>query len=163
MPCKGSDMHSDVWGDDSPCASTDQKDDLDREWRSRQEKFKNEGYREGFDAGKEVTVQEGFDNGQSHRQQQQFFHRPCFLCITHRSPFLPLPLHCRLHQRYTCWLRMGFHAGISISLRMHQKNKTSIPPKSIIINNNRKAVHPAVQPSPPTNTGNNMCNNTCII
>lgn len=68
MSSKGAYLHSDVWGDESPCASTDHNDDLDREWRSRQEKFKNEGYREGLDTGKEESVQEGFDNGQSSRQ-----------------------------------------------------------------------------------------------
>jgi len=37
--------------------------ELDREWHARREEFWNAGYREGFDEGKQETVQEGFDAG----------------------------------------------------------------------------------------------------
>jgi hypothetical protein len=128
MPSKGSDLHSDVWGDESPCATTDHNDDLDREWRSRQEKFKNEGYREGFDAGKEDTVQEGFDDGQSSRQQQHFFHHPCFSCITHRSPFFVFPSISGYTKGTHAGYQWGFMQGSLSALECIRKTKPACLP-----------------------------------
>ena len=38
--------------------------ELDREWQARKQEFWNSGYREGLEAGKHDTVQEGFDAGE---------------------------------------------------------------------------------------------------
>lgn len=57
--------------DDEDLASIDQttsveqnlREDIEREWESRRAEFRTAGIREGYDAGKEVTAQEGFDQG----------------------------------------------------------------------------------------------------
>jgi flagellar biosynthesis/type III secretory pathway protein FliH len=55
----------DIWGGDAdhqiPHSNAEE---LDREWRARREEFWNSGYREGLEAGKHETVQEGFDQGE---------------------------------------------------------------------------------------------------
>lgn len=38
-------------------------DDMEREWNSRRREFHVNGMRDGYEAGKEETVQEGFDQG----------------------------------------------------------------------------------------------------
>lgn len=38
-------------------------DDMEREWNSRRREFHVSGMRDGYEAGKEETVQEGFDQG----------------------------------------------------------------------------------------------------
>lgn len=50
----------DVWGDGS---SGDEREGLDREWRARREEHWSSGYREGLEAGKHETVQQGFNEG----------------------------------------------------------------------------------------------------
>lgn len=39
------------------------RDDMEREWNSRRREFHVNGMRDGYEAGKEETVQEGFDQG----------------------------------------------------------------------------------------------------
>lgn len=39
------------------------KEIIEREWESRRREFHVSGMRDGYDAGKEETVQEGFDQG----------------------------------------------------------------------------------------------------
>jgi hypothetical protein len=39
---------------------------LEREWNARRHEFHVSGMREGYEAGKEETVQEGFDQGACH-------------------------------------------------------------------------------------------------
>lgn len=51
---------ADVWGDGS---SGDEREGLDREWRARREEHWSSGYREGVEAGKHETVQQGFNEG----------------------------------------------------------------------------------------------------
>lgn len=41
--------------------------DIDREWKYRREEFRKSGLREGYEAGKQETVQQGFDQGASLR------------------------------------------------------------------------------------------------
>jgi hypothetical protein len=56
----------DPWGSDDnagPDVSTNDAKELEREWNARREEFWNPGYREGIEAGKHETVQEGFDEG----------------------------------------------------------------------------------------------------
>lgn len=55
----------DIWGDDGDASPTNgpATEELNREWRARREEFYNSGYREGLEAGKHETVQEGFDEG----------------------------------------------------------------------------------------------------
>ena len=56
----------DIWGndDDASPSNAHAAAELDREWRARREEFWNSGYREGLEAGKHETVQEGFDEGE---------------------------------------------------------------------------------------------------
>ena len=57
----------DIWGDEDDEdheIPNSNAEELDREWRSRREEFWNSGYREGLEAGKHDTVQEGFDEGE---------------------------------------------------------------------------------------------------
>jgi hypothetical protein len=58
-------VEDDFWGDggDDDPASGNATAELDREWHARREEFWNSGYREGIEAGKHDTVQEGFDSG----------------------------------------------------------------------------------------------------
>ena len=59
---KGDDIWGDDDGDDHEIPHSN-AEELDREWRARREEFWNSGYREGLEAGKHDTVQEGFDEG----------------------------------------------------------------------------------------------------
>jgi flagellar biosynthesis/type III secretory pathway protein FliH len=43
------------------------QEDIDREWKYRREEFRKSGLREGYEAGKQETVQQGFDQGESLR------------------------------------------------------------------------------------------------
>jgi len=57
----------DIWGDEDDVDHEiphSNAEELDREWRARREEFWNSGYREGLEAGKHDTVQEGFDEGE---------------------------------------------------------------------------------------------------
>ncbi len=55
----------DIWGDDNEHEIPNSNaEELEREWRARREEFWNSGYREGLEAGKHDTVQEGFDEGE---------------------------------------------------------------------------------------------------
>lgn len=47
----------DLWGEG------DEGDGLDREWKARREEHFSGGYREGLEAGKQQTVQAGFNEG----------------------------------------------------------------------------------------------------
>ncbi|KAH7622270.1 hypothetical protein NADE_004857 [Nannochloris sp. 'desiccata'] len=56
----------DIWDDDDVVDHEilhSNAEELDREWRARREEYWNSGYREGLEAGKHDTVQEGFDEG----------------------------------------------------------------------------------------------------
>lgn len=59
----------DDWLDDSLHDDASYHDDMKREWNSRRREFHVSGMRDGYEAGKEETVQEGFDQGmyQYHR------------------------------------------------------------------------------------------------
>ena len=57
---------ADIWGSDDDVVHENphlNAEELDREWRARREEFWNSGYREGLEAGKHDSVQEGFDEG----------------------------------------------------------------------------------------------------
>lgn len=53
----------DDWLHDVPPEDTSCHDDMKREWNSRRREFHVSGMRDGYEAGKEETVQEGFDQG----------------------------------------------------------------------------------------------------
>lgn len=56
----------DVWVD---CLDAeDELNELERERNCRQQRFQNEGYREGLQVGEEETLQQGFDVGKSSRK-----------------------------------------------------------------------------------------------
>lgn len=58
-----------VWEDDTEYNETGgHRNELEREWYARREEFRNAGYREGVEAGKHETIQEGFDQGACHQQ-----------------------------------------------------------------------------------------------
>ena len=48
------------------CDDDDDRNVLEREWNARRHEFHVSGMREGYEAGKEETVQEGFDQGACH-------------------------------------------------------------------------------------------------
>jgi len=52
---------ADIWGDGEEEGDTQQG--LEREWQARRDEHFNSGYREGLEAGKHETVQEGFNQG----------------------------------------------------------------------------------------------------
>lgn len=55
-------MSDDLWGSDGDeCAGSPGQ--LDREWAARREQHWNRGYLEGVEAGKQETVQAGFNEG----------------------------------------------------------------------------------------------------
>lgn len=54
-------MDEDVWGDEDGLPQAD----IRREWETRNERFVNEGIRQGLDVGKEQTAEAGFDQGYS--------------------------------------------------------------------------------------------------
>jgi len=64
-------MEDDGFGDDAwdagehGASSNPHSAELEREWQARREEFWNSGYREGLEAGKHETVQEGFDSGEA--------------------------------------------------------------------------------------------------
>jgi len=51
----------DFWQDQEEEAQF--QEDIDREWKYRREEFRKSGLREGYEAGKQETVQQGFDQG----------------------------------------------------------------------------------------------------
>lgn len=56
----------DQWYEDEACDSTEKLGkacDMDREWQRRREQFHTIGYRDGLLAGKDASVQEGFNAG----------------------------------------------------------------------------------------------------
>lgn len=55
-------MEDDLWGSDG--GSEQAQGELDREWAARREEHFSSGYREGLEAGKHETVQEGFNEGE---------------------------------------------------------------------------------------------------
>lgn len=56
----------DVWGDSDDEAPGDVgQQSLEREWQARREEHTSSGYRQGLEAGKHETVQEGFDAGKA--------------------------------------------------------------------------------------------------
>ena len=57
----------DVWGDGEEAAGEGGREAMDREWQARREEHYSSGYREGVEAGKHDTVQEGFNQGASTR------------------------------------------------------------------------------------------------
>lgn len=54
----------DIWEDGD---EESLQEDIDREWKNRREEFRKSGLREGYEAGKQETVQQGFDQGESLR------------------------------------------------------------------------------------------------
>jgi len=50
----------DGWAD---ADSVDETSDLQREWKTRRDRFYVHGFREGLDEGKEQTLQQGFNQG----------------------------------------------------------------------------------------------------
>lgn len=53
----------DDWLDHDSCEERSQHDDMEREWNARRREFHVSGMRDGYEVGKEETVQEGFDHG----------------------------------------------------------------------------------------------------
>lgn len=60
MPQEASGDNTDVWGDDG---DYNDGQELEQEWRTRQQRFMNEGFRDGVEEGKNKTIQIGFNVG----------------------------------------------------------------------------------------------------
>lgn len=58
------DHHTDDGGHRTDQVGSYQTMELEREWKARRDEFWNAGYREGIEAGKHETVQEGFNEGE---------------------------------------------------------------------------------------------------
>jgi hypothetical protein len=85
--------------------SDDDAAGLQREWGARREEFWNSGYREGLEAGKQKTVQTGFNAGgldSMHvAQMNPSVSRPCLAKLP-----LPLLLY-RVRRGREGWIRLG--------------------------------------------------------
>lgn len=57
--------HDSAWEGESSRHREEESDaaELDREWQARRSEFWNSGYREGIEAGKSETIQQGFNEG----------------------------------------------------------------------------------------------------
>ena len=70
-------IDDDVWNDEDDDGHSNAE--LQREWESRRQEHYNTGYREGIEAGKHDTVQEGFDQGQFWGHRLEMLICPCTL------------------------------------------------------------------------------------
>ena len=63
MSTHNNDSAAELEDEDWLCEHHDDGHILEREWNARRNEFYVSGMREGYEAGKEETVQQGFDQG----------------------------------------------------------------------------------------------------